>query len=102
MTTALKNYGLYIGGEWIDPSSDDGLEVINPATEEAIGRVAQGTVADVDRAVDAARRAYVDGPWRRMSARERSDALLRFMQEGNDPRARPLALFIPPKRAARR
>jgi len=37
MATALKNYQLYIGGEWVDAESDDGLDVINPATEEPIG-----------------------------------------------------------------
>ena len=77
MATALRNYQLYIGGEWVDATSNDGLDVINPATEETIGSVAQGSVADVDRAVAAARKAFEDGTWRRMSPRERSDALLR-------------------------
>jgi aldehyde dehydrogenase (NAD+) len=101
MTTSLKSYGLYIGGEWLEPASDDGLDVINPATEEVIGTVPQGSVADVDRAVDAARTAYVDGPWRRMSARERSDALLRFMQEVSDRRADLVNLIVAETGAAR-
>jgi aldehyde dehydrogenase (NAD+) len=101
MTTALKSYGLYIGGDWLDASSDDGLDVINPATEEVIGRVPQGSVADVDRAVDAARTAYDEGPWRRMSARERSDALLRFMQEVTDRRADLVNLIIAETGSAR-
>ena len=50
MATALKNYQLYIGGEWVDGTTDDGLDVINPATEETIGAVPQGAVADIDRA----------------------------------------------------
>ena len=74
MATALRNYRLYIGGQWVDATSDDGLDVINPATEETIGSVPQGSVADVDRAVAAARKAFEDGTWRRMSPRERSDA----------------------------
>src|SRR5207253_10445226 len=69
MATALRNYQLYIGGQWVDATSDDGLEVINPATEETIGSVPQGSVADVDRAVAAARKAFEDGTWRRMSPR---------------------------------
>jgi len=80
MATTFRNYQLYIGGEWVDAASDDGLEVINPATEEAIGEVPQASVADVDRAVTAARRAFDEGPWRRLSPRDRSDALLRFME----------------------
>jgi aldehyde dehydrogenase (NAD+) len=77
------------------------LDVINPATEEVIGRVPQGSVGDVDRAVDAARTAYDEGPWRRMSPRERSDALLRFMQEVTDRRADLVNLIIAETGAAR-
>src|SRR3954451_9988667 len=49
---------LYIGGEWVDPSGDGTIEVVNPATEEVIGRVPEGTPQDVDRAVAAAREAF--------------------------------------------
>src|SRR3954447_4471301 len=49
---------LYIGGEWVEPSGDGTIEVVNPATEEVIGRVPEGTPADVDRAVAAAREAF--------------------------------------------
>ena len=47
---------LYIDGAWVDASGDERSTVVNPATEEAIGRVPQASVADVDRAVAAARR----------------------------------------------
>ena len=87
MATALKSYQLYIGGEWVEATSDDGLDVINPATEEVIGQVPQASVEDVDRAVAVARRAFEEGPWPRQSARERSDALLRFMQTVADRQA---------------
>jgi acyl-CoA reductase-like NAD-dependent aldehyde dehydrogenase len=49
---------LYIGGEWVEPSSDAKIEVINPTTEEVIGSVPEGTAADVDKAVAAARAAF--------------------------------------------
>jgi aldehyde dehydrogenase (NAD+) len=101
MATALKNYQLYIGGEWVDAESDDGLDVINPATEETIGSVSQGSIADVDRAVAAARHAFVDGTWRRMSPRQRSDALLRFMQAIADRKAELVDLIIAEAGAAR-
>src|SRR5205807_243373 len=90
-----------IDGEWVDAASDDGLEVINPATEEAIGSVPQGSVADVDRAVAAARKAFEDGTWRRMSPRQRSDALLRFMQTIADRKAELVDLIIAEAGAAR-
>ena len=46
---------LYIGGEWVDPATDDRIDVISPHTEEVIGRVPEASTADVDRAVAAAR-----------------------------------------------
>ena len=48
----------YINGEWVDPLSGDLLDVINPATEEPIGKVALGNADDVDRAVAAAVAAF--------------------------------------------
>ena len=101
MATTLKSSGLYIDGGWVDASSDDELSVVNPATEEAIGRVPQASVADIDRAVDAARRAFDDGPWRRMSPRERSDALVRFVHALADRRAELVDLIIAEAGAAR-
>ncbi len=94
MGTELKRYRLYIDGEWVDASSDDESAVINPATEEVIGTVPQASTVDVDRAVAAARRAFDDGPWARMSPRERSDALLRFMQAVADRRGELVDLIV--------
>lgn len=48
----------YINGEWVDPSSDETLEVVNPATEQPIGEIALGTAEDVDKAVAAAVAAF--------------------------------------------
>src|SRR3954453_17102214 len=49
---------LYIGGEWVEPATDQTIDVINPATEEVIGPIPEGTPEDVDRAVAAARAAF--------------------------------------------
>jgi len=49
---------LYIGGEWVDPSSDERIDVVNATTEVTMGRVPAGGAADVDRAVVAARAAF--------------------------------------------
>ena len=52
---ALK---FYIDGQWVEPVAKQTIAVINPATETAIGEVAMGSAADVDRAVAAARKAF--------------------------------------------
>ena len=56
--TLIEHSQLYIGGEWVDPSSDAAIEVVNASTEEVMGRIPEGTAADVDRAVEAARAAF--------------------------------------------
>ena len=48
----------YIDGAWVDPAEPKTLDVINPATEEVAGRISIGSAADVDKAVNAARRAF--------------------------------------------
>ncbi len=62
----------FIGGEWVDPSSSAMIEVISSSTEEPIYRVAEAQVADIDRAVEAARTAFDSGPWTEMTHRERA------------------------------
>ena len=94
MAIKLGRQQLYIDGEWVDGSGDEELEVVNPATEEVIAHVPQASVADVDRAVAAARRAADGGPWPRMAPRERSDVLLRFVQAVIDRRAELVDLII--------
>jgi aldehyde dehydrogenase (NAD+) len=61
---------LLINNEWRDASSAATMPVVNPATEEVIAEVASATRDDVDAAVTAAR-AALNGPWGKMSARER-------------------------------
>jgi acyl-CoA reductase-like NAD-dependent aldehyde dehydrogenase len=61
---------LYINGQWQDSAAGKTIDVINPATEDVITTVASADKADVDAAVIAAR-AALDGPWSKMSARER-------------------------------
>jgi aldehyde dehydrogenase (NAD+) len=48
----------YINGQWVEPSTSETLDVINPATEESIGQIAMGGPADVDAAVAAAKAAF--------------------------------------------
>ena len=62
---------LFIGGDWVAPAGSDVIEVISPHTEEVIATVPDGTPADIDRAVDAARRTFDDGGWSNMDPLER-------------------------------
>jgi aldehyde dehydrogenase (NAD+) len=55
---ALVRDKLYIGGEWVEPAGDGSIEVVNPTTEEVVGRIPEGTAEDADRAVRAARTAF--------------------------------------------
>ncbi len=66
---------LYIGGEWVDPAGQDRFEVTNPATLEVIGSTPEGTEADIDRAVAAARAALESGPWANSTAAERLEIM---------------------------
>src|SRR5215510_9670710 len=62
----------FIGGEWVKPSSNARIDVRDSATEEVFLSVAEAQVEDVDRAVSAARKAFDDGPWPRLTHHERA------------------------------
>ncbi|MGC1813126.1 MAG: aldehyde dehydrogenase family protein, partial [Solirubrobacterales bacterium] len=49
---------LYVGGEWVEASGSDTIEVTDSTTELIIGRIPEGTPEDVDRAVKAARAGF--------------------------------------------
>lgn len=71
-------YGrLLIDGEWVEANSGDRLEVINPAAGTAFASLGAGGAADVDAAVAAARRAFDDGRWLKLSPAERGRILFR-------------------------
>ncbi len=62
---------LFIGGKWVDSASGETFTTPNPATGEPLATVASGGAEDIDRAVRAARTAFEDGPWGRMTPSER-------------------------------
>ena len=66
---------LFIGGDWVEPSSTAVIDVVSPTTLEQVGRTPEAQVADVDRAVAAAREAFDHGPWPRMTPAERAAVL---------------------------
>src|SRR4051794_24472145 len=86
-----SSYGLFIDGEFVDPADDASFKTISPATEEVLADVAEAGDADVDRAVNAARRAYTR-TWSRMSGRERGKYLFRIARILQE-RAREIAVL---------
>jgi len=71
----LDRDALFIGGTWTKPATDAVLEVVSPHSEEVVARVPEGSAADIDAAVAAARRAFDDGPWPRLVPQERIDVV---------------------------
>jgi betaine-aldehyde dehydrogenase len=71
---------LFIGGEWVAPAGTDTIEVINPHTEEVMGRVPEGTEADIDAAVSAARYAFDETDWPLMPPAERLAIVQKFAE----------------------
>ena len=65
----------FIGGEWVKPSSDDVIDVIDSTSEELFFSVAEAKEADMARAVGAARQAFDQGPWPRMTHGQRAEYL---------------------------
>ncbi|HOB48182.1 MAG TPA: aldehyde dehydrogenase [Mycobacterium sp.] len=66
---------LFIGGAWVAPSTSEVIEVRSPATGEYVGKVPLAAAADVDAACAAARRAFDEGPWPRMTPQERQGVI---------------------------
>lgn len=74
-----RKYQLLIDGKWVDAESGKTFKTPNPATGETLAEVAEADKADIDKAVEAARRAY-EGKWSRLSARERGRLLYKLAQ----------------------
>ncbi|BDS06417.1 betaine-aldehyde dehydrogenase [Oceaniferula spumae] len=72
-----KRYDHFIGGKWTAPSNTKYFSTTNPATGKKLSEVAEGSEADVDAAVKAARAAY-NGAWGKMSGRERGKYIYRI------------------------
>ncbi|MFF2851474.1 aldehyde dehydrogenase [Streptomyces sp. NPDC058001] len=78
MTERVEHGQLFIGGALADPLGQEVIEVISPHTGEVFGRVPHASPADVDRAVAAARTAFDEGPWPRMTLDERIEVVSRI------------------------
>jgi acyl-CoA reductase-like NAD-dependent aldehyde dehydrogenase len=77
----------FVGGDWVEPASDATVDVIDSGTEEVYYSIATAAPDDMARAVAAARRAFDDGPWPRLTHAERAEyirALGAALAERND------------------
>jgi aldehyde dehydrogenase (NAD+) len=75
-TTSSTDYAkLFIGGVWTEPSTSEVIEVFSPATGQKVGQVPLAAEADVNAACAAARKAFDEGPWPRMTPAERQGVL---------------------------
>ncbi len=76
MSTTVSKHQNLIGGEWVDSAGGETREVLNPATGDVNAEVPAATAEDVDRAVQAAKKALVE--WRETTPGERAEALLKL------------------------
>jgi 1-pyrroline dehydrogenase len=76
MSVTVQQLQNLVGGEWVDAVEGGTAEIINPATGETIAEVPEGTQADVDRAVEAAAKAWPE--WREVTPAERAELLLKL------------------------
>ena len=74
----VKDQPLFIGGKFVDGASGKTFPAINPATGETICQVAEADKSDVDRAVQAARKALEQGPWKTMDAADRGRLMFKL------------------------
>jgi betaine-aldehyde dehydrogenase len=84
---------LFIGGEWVQPSSSNVFQVHSPTTGELLGHAPEALEADMDKAIAAARGAFDNGPWPHLPASERADAMQRLL-DGIYANAEELAQLI--------
>jgi aldehyde dehydrogenase (NAD+) len=89
MAATIKRYGLMFDGDWQE-SEGERFPSIDPYRNEEWAQIVEASDEDVDRAVNAARAAFDDGPWRSMSGRERG-RLMRRLAQLIDERADALA-----------
>jgi aldehyde dehydrogenase (NAD+) len=75
---SLDQTTFFIDGDWAAPATGDTIQVVSPHTEQVIATVPEGSNADIDAAVAAARRAFDSGPWPRMSPEERIEVVQNF------------------------
>ncbi|XP_030957391.1 aldehyde dehydrogenase family 2 member B7, mitochondrial-like [Quercus lobata] len=86
-SVTVKYTQLFIDGKFVDAASGKTFQTLDPRTGEVIANVAEGDAEDINRAVAAARKAFDEGPWPKMTAYERQKIVLRYadlLEQHND------------------
>src|SRR3989442_8058718 len=91
----VQAHGLFIGGRTVPSASESMTEILDPATNHALARVAAGTKDDVNAAVEAARNAFDSSEWRELDSSKSRRVLLVLRPPGRGP-----FLEVPPLAAA--
>ena len=76
MSVSVTQHKNFVGGEWVEAASGETMEVLNPSTGEVIAEVPRSSAEDVERAVEAARKALVE--WREKTPKDRMELLLKL------------------------
>ena len=74
----MKTLPMFLGGEWVQAAEGGNREIINPANNDIIALVADGSAKDAEIAIGHARKAFDSGPWPRMRAQERASFLFKL------------------------
>jgi betaine-aldehyde dehydrogenase/aminobutyraldehyde dehydrogenase len=74
MSVSVTQHKMFVGGEWVESSSGETMEVLNPASGEVIAEVPRASAEDVERAVQAAQKAWVE--WQDKTPKDRMELLL--------------------------
>jgi aldehyde dehydrogenase (NAD+) len=90
----MREYKLYINGEFVDAESKLTFDSINPFNQRVVATAARAGVSDAQRAIRAARNAFDNGPWRRMPNSERSGLLKRVSDKINEKAKELIALEV--------
>ena len=92
-TKKVPAYQMYIDGRWLAARTGATFDVLNPATEETIATAPEASRAEMRRAIEAARRAFDEGPWPRMTPRDRA-RVIQQIADGLSARRDALAALL--------
>ncbi|MDP8265700.1 MAG: aldehyde dehydrogenase family protein [Candidatus Aceula meridiana] len=74
----MKKYNLFIDGQWIAPQAGEYIDCVNPSTGEVIAQIAKANQKDTQGAISAAKTAFKDGQWSKLSVKERGQRLVKI------------------------
>jgi len=90
----MHSYKLFINGEFVDSVSGQTFDSINPFNQDVVARVSRASANDARNAVAAARKAFDEGPWPRMSGNERASFLKAISDKINERQKEIVALEV--------